>query len=313
MTGLRGRRTAVACSGVLLALLASSLTAPAQADPVGAKDSVECPDVVPPSDVQAGMIGQGHTVVRGANPQPFDVEVLGVLTDGIGAGRDLIIINATDVTGGHVIDQGGGIWAGMSGSPVYVDGKLLGAVSAGFSEAPSSLGGVTPASDMVELLDLPGAPAVRAKGLPAKNKAVKLSAAARRDLAAKAGVATPRGTLRPLVTPLAVSGLSAKRIDRLQSTLDAAGWSVRAYAASRAAAPNAQGVAVPRPRAGGNFAAVLSYGDASAAYTGTTTLVCKGQALAFGHDLDMLVRSGTEPTTANQWPSSRTTHSARSR
>ena len=45
----------------------------------------------------------------------------------------MIIINVTDLPGGHVIDQGGGIWGGMSGSPVYVDGKLLGAVSWGFT------------------------------------------------------------------------------------------------------------------------------------------------------------------------------------
>jgi hypothetical protein len=268
---------------VLLALLASSLTAPAQADPVGAKAAVECPEVVPVGSVTAGMIGEGHTVVRGSTPQPFQVEVLGVLTDGISVGQDMIIINVTDVPGGHVIDQGGGIWAGMSGSPVYVDGKLLGAVSYGFTAAPSPIGGLTPAADMVELLTLGDTPAVKAKKAAAKNTKVKLSAASRRDLAAKAGAGVPRGTLQQLVTPFAVSGLRPKRIDRLQANLDAAGISVRAYSASRAAAPKANAVPSARPQAGGNFASVLSYGDLTTSAVGTTTAVCNDQALAFGH------------------------------
>ena len=60
-----------------------------------------------------------------------------MLPDGIGAGRDLILIKVSDQVGGHVANQGSGIWAGMSGSPVYVDGKLLGAVSYGFTSSPS--------------------------------------------------------------------------------------------------------------------------------------------------------------------------------
>ncbi|HSU34602.1 MAG TPA: hypothetical protein VLJ88_02975, partial [Propionibacteriaceae bacterium] len=275
---------------MLLALLASSSTAPAQADPVGAKNglAVECPEAVPAADVTGGMIGQGLTVVRGSSPEPFQVEVLGVLDDGIGAGRDMVIINVSDVPGGHVIDQGGGSWSGISGSPVYVDGKLLGSVSWGFTAAPSTIGGLTLAADMLELLDLPTAAAVQAKRAAAKRTSVKLSAAARRDLAAKAGVATPRGTLQRLDIPLAIGGLGPKRIQRLQSDLNAAGRSVRAYAAGRVAAPKANAVPDARPEAGGNFAAMLSYGDVTAGYVGTTTTVCGDQALAFGHFLDML-------------------------
>ena len=99
---------------------------------------------------------------------------------------------------------------------------------------------------MLELLDLPGTPAVKAKAA-GHRRPVKLSAASRRDLAAKAGVAVP-STLQQLMTPLAVSGIGPKRIERLQSDLDAAGWSVRAYAAGRAAAPKAKAVPVPGRR-----------------------------------------------------------------
>ena len=110
-----------------LALVAGLLAAPASAAPI--PDGAGLPGNPPTSSVTPGMTGQGLTVVRGATPQPFAVEVLGVLENGIGAGRDMIIIEASDLPGRQVISAGGGIWAGMSGSPVYINGKLLGAVA----------------------------------------------------------------------------------------------------------------------------------------------------------------------------------------
>ena len=78
--------------------------------------------------------------------------------------------------------------------------------------------------------------------------------------------------MQQLATPLAVSGdRSESASQRLQSDLDAAGFSVRAYAAGRVARPKANAVPTARPQAGGNFAAVLSYGDFTAAGFGTTT------------------------------------------
>jgi hypothetical protein len=284
---LRSRRTVATGAGVLLALLATSLSAPAHAEPAGssAGTSTDCPAPVPMSSVVPGMTGEGRTVVRGTTPESFDVQVLGVLPDGIGAGRDMIMIKVSDRPGGHVVDQGGGIWAGMSGSPVYVDGKLLGAVSYGFTFAPSPIGGLTPAADMLDVLGLSGAPAIKAERvLPAATK-VKLSATVRRQLAAQSREATPRGTLQQLVTPLAVSGLGPRRVNRLQADADAAGLNVKAYAAGRSSV--AAGAPTARPHAGGNFAAALSYGDVTAAGIGTTTAVCGDQALAFGHPLNM--------------------------
>ncbi|HEY5821948.1 MAG TPA: SpoIVB peptidase S55 domain-containing protein [Propionibacteriaceae bacterium] len=256
---------------------------------------MECPSPVPMASVVKGMTGEGFTVANGSTPEPFNVEVLGVLKDGISSGRDMIMIKVSDQPGGHVIDQGDGIWGGMSGSPVYVNGKLLGAVAYGFSASPSPIGGLTPAADMVELLGLAGADA---KKVDKVQKAVKvqLSANARRDLATRASAATPKGTLQTLVTPLAVSGIGPKRIDRLQKDVDAAGFSVKAYAAGRVAAPKANAVPSSRPVAGGNFASVISYGDVSAGAIGTTTYVCGDQALAFGHPFQ---RTGPSQLGAN--------------
>ena len=142
------RRTAVG-SALLVSLVAGLLAVPAAAAPGDdIPDATDCPATIPTSALTVGMTGQGLTVVKGATPQPFAVEIVGVLDDGIGAGRDMIIIEASDLPGRNVISAGGGIWAGMSGSPVYIDGKLLGAVSYGFSASPSPIGGVTPAADM---------------------------------------------------------------------------------------------------------------------------------------------------------------------
>ncbi|WP_375425421.1 SpoIVB peptidase S55 domain-containing protein [uncultured Friedmanniella sp.] len=291
---LRSRRTVAAGSALLLAVLGGSLAAPAHAAPVTPRVVPDCPQTVPVGSVTTGMVGQGLTVVTGTTPSPFKVEVLGVMKNGIGAGRDLIMIKVSDLPGEHVIDQGAGIWAGMSGSPVYVDGKLLGAVSYGFTLAPSPIGGLTPAADMAPLLDLGGAAARR----PAQqtNARLKLSTAARKQLAAKAGTSTPKGTLQPIVTPLGVSGLSSGRVDRLQSDLTSAGRTYKAYAAGGHSGSAAGGTPTERPEAGGNFSYSISSGDVDAFGTGTTTLVCGDQALAFGHPIDL---AGPVSYTAN--------------
>lgn len=284
----RGLLVPAVGAGLMLALVAGSMTAPAQAAPPVSKAAVECPTAYPISSVVAGATkGTGQTVVTGTTPQPFAVDVLGVLQDGIGAGRDMVIIKVSDLPGGHVVDQGKGIWAGMSGSPVYVGNQLLGSVSYGFTNAPSPIGGLTPAADMLNLLTLRGARAAKAERLSAKSQPVKMSTTAKRELATKAGVAAPKGTLQQLVTPLAVSGLGTQRLNKLQAATDGAGWSVKAYAAGRHNAPRASAVPSARPQAGGNFAATLSYGDVTAAAIGTTTYVCGNQAIAFGHPFNL--------------------------
>jgi hypothetical protein len=170
----------------------------------------------------------------------------------------------------------------MSGSPVYLDGKLLGAVSYGFSASPSPIGGVTPAADMLDLLDLPSSGAARkAAAATRAPAAVPLSTTDRKAITARASAAVPRGALEVLPAPMALSGLSASRIARFQAEADAGGLSAIAYAGSKAGAPTA--AALARPTAGGNFGAALAYGDLTAAAFGTTTAICGDEALAFGH------------------------------
>ena len=265
------------------------MAAPAYAQPDPAKGvtaQVEdpCPAPVPVADVKEALlegrdvIGTGLTVVTGTDPKPFQVKVLGVLTDGIGAGRDMIVFEATDLDGETFVDKNG-IWAGMSGSPVYVDGKLLGAVSYGFSTSPLSIGGITPATDMLNLLDAPAAGQSKAK----TAKTVKLSASQRKAMDARATAAVP-STLQQLRTPMAVSGLNSKRLASLQKAFDGAGRSVVVYPGGTASKTVKATAVAPVP--GGNFAAVPVYGDVTAGGVGTTTAVCGDKVLAFGHPMD---------------------------
>lgn len=281
-----GRRAAAAATGVGLVLVAGSLSTAAHAAPAAGVGAVECPTAVPMTSVAAGMVGEGLTVVTGSEPQPFEVEVLGVMKNGIGAGRDLVLIKVSDLPGREVISQGGGIWAGMSGSPVYVGGRLLGAVSYGFTSSPSPIGGLTPAADMLDVLGLGGAQAARTE-VTAPASHVALPTATRKAVAARTGAAAPQGSLSPLVTPMGMSGLSSKRLRVVQGQLDDAGRNVHVYAAGSGGSVSPQAVPAARPAAGGNFAAVLSSGDVTAFATGTTTAVCGDHAVAFGHPLDL--------------------------
>ena len=97
------------------------------------------------SDVRAGMKGYGLTSLEGTRPQKFDVEVLGVLR-GWSPKGDIVLVRMS----GPVIDEAGVI-SGMSGSPVYIDDKLLGAVAYGWTYTKIPLAGVTPAAEMMQV------------------------------------------------------------------------------------------------------------------------------------------------------------------
>ena len=278
------RRTVVLTMPMAAVVVAALLTSPAVAGAARSRAAApaaspgQCPPVLPVSAVRDGMVGRGLTVARGKTPEAFRAEVRGVVRNGIAPGRDLIIVEASDFPGGDVIAQGGGIWAGMSGSPVYVSGKLLGAIAYGFTAAPSPIGGVTPAEDMAELLDLP---------VGARNPAIRIPARVvlPKALRARLGGAAASGTsLERLRIPLGVSGLGAQRISQLQDETDRAGLRVVAHTAGSAGAPT-RSTPMVRPTAGGNFVSALSYGDLTVAATGTTTAVGGAKALAFGHPL----------------------------
>ena len=99
-------------------------------------------------EITPGMKGYGRTVFSGNQIESFDVEILGVLKNWE-ARNDMILVK---MTGGPL--EKTGIIAGMSGSPVYVDNKLIGAVSHGWSFAKDAIAGVTPIRAMMDVLKI---------------------------------------------------------------------------------------------------------------------------------------------------------------
>jgi hypothetical protein len=238
-----------------------------------------CADVMPLSSVATGDIGEGWTVVQGTDPQPFDAEVLGVMPDGIAPGRDLIIVEIS----GPTVDAGGGVWAGMSGSPIYVDHgsgpELIGALAYGFSFGATNIAGLTPAEDMLHVNGLAVTPRVPAR--------IKLSRSVVRSVARTIDAALPTlsGSLVRLKLPATISGLSVDRLRQVRKLpFFKKHRSTMMYMPSASAAASLTGV-VDDLAPGGNFSAALSYGDITFAGVGTTTYVCDGQALAFGHPM----------------------------
>jgi hypothetical protein len=103
---------------------------------------------MPVDEVRAGMKGTGRTVFQGTKIEDFDVEVLGVLKDSIAPKQDMILAR---LSGGPL--EKTGVIAGMSGSPVYIDGRLVGAVAFAFPFAKEPIAGIQPIVQMINLLD----------------------------------------------------------------------------------------------------------------------------------------------------------------
>ncbi|HEX6256149.1 MAG TPA: hypothetical protein VFZ70_10115 [Euzebyales bacterium] len=266
------------------ALVTGVLTPPAHGQaPDGA-----CAAPVPIDEVSDGLTGTGLTVSDGTTPEPFDAEVLGVLVDGIAPGIDLII---ADLSSPAV--ERAGIWAGMSGSPVYAaDGRLIGAVSYSLAFEQSSIAGLTPAAQMTKLYDYPGA--TQSLSL---NDNVQLPTALQQAAveASDASSAEVGEGMAPLPVPLAVSGLRSSRLPELEKRLRSR-VEIASFAASAAGAATADPSEI---FPGSNFAAALSYGDVSAVGIGTTTDTCDGMALAFGHPFLWTGRTALSAHTAD--------------
>jgi SpoIVB peptidase S55 len=268
----RGRaRRVVMATAIAAALALGALAAPAAGQ---AAPADPCPAAVPVAEVTAGLAGVGYTVSSGTTPEPFTARVIGVLADGIAPGLDMIIVE----TDSPAIRAVGGIWFGMSGSPVYTgDGRLLGAVAYGLSAAPSPIAGLTPGEEMRKLLSLPSAAQQRT---PTR---VRLSATlqARIVRTGAATAAEAQAGMRQLPVPLGISGLAGAHYDKVAQATASSGKvaAVPFRAAAAPSAPASPSEIVP----GGNFAAALSYGDVTFSGLGTTTAVCDSLALAFGH------------------------------
>lgn len=251
-----------------------------------------CPRTRAIGAIRAGMTGLGWTTVRGDRPVPFRVRVLGTLRDGIAPGRDLVVIKVSDLPGRRVVRVGGGIWSGMSGSPVYIRGALAGAISYSLADGPSPIGGMTPARYMERLVAVPAPRAVDALPVPGATAAgardrirVGVTGPLAATIAAHSGRPT-RGTprLERIGIPVAVSGAVGASRSFVARELRRNLGGVRMVSTGATSATAGTRLATA-PRAGQNLASVIAQGDVTVAAVGTVTALCRGRVIGFGHPM----------------------------
>ena len=244
----RAARRAAAAAVLLAGLVAAFAAAPAAAAP---------PPTLPLAEVRPGMVGTLSTVLRGTQRETIEIELLGVLDDGIGPGVDMILCRLRGELGTWT-----GVAAGMSGSPVTVDGKLVGALSysiGGFSKEP--LCGITPIETMLALERFPA-------GLAPWS----------------AGAAARASGLEPVPLALAARGLDPALFDGSDALLRSLGLArpVQVVPAG-APAPRDPKAGPPALEPGDAVAGLLVWGDVQLAATGTVTWRDGEKILAFGH------------------------------
>jgi SpoIVB peptidase S55 len=267
----------------LIALLGLASVGLAQPQPAGA-------DLMRLDEIRAGMRGEVWTVFHGTRPEPFAVEVVGVIRNALGPGKNIILCKLTDP---RVQKMGAG--AGMSGSPLYIDGRLAGALSyqlQRFETVPHA--GFTPIEDLMEVSRLP-TPAADSFPAPLPLRSTQSGGAAP---AAERAVSTAAldSPFQPLTPVFTLSGTDPEVAEIFGSAFRALGLAVAnaggsyGFQASPAstmdAGTPAAGPRFPRNlRPGDAISVALATGDITIAGTGTVSRVDGTHLLAFGHPL----------------------------
>ncbi|HXO87220.1 MAG TPA: hypothetical protein VN885_01135 [Candidatus Acidoferrales bacterium] len=227
--------------------------------------ATDAPATIPVSEIKPGMKGVAYTIFEGDQVEKIDLEVIGVLHNAVGPQLDVILVRLL----GDKVQQTG-VVAGMSGSPVYFDGKLAGALALKLGQfTREAIGGVTPISDMFEIEKAPAATAS-----PAMSAHIDVPA----EFAARASVGAGQ-YLVPIETPLVTAGLYPETLARFGKDFTA--WGMTAMAG---------GTAPPSPddaklQPGDMVGIDLVEGDLSISSGCTVTTVIGDRILACGHPI----------------------------
>jgi hypothetical protein len=242
----------------------------------------DTPAIFPLSQVQPGMKCVVYTIFTGDQIEKVDLVVLGVLHNAIGPKQDVILVQLLGEKVEHT-----GVVAGMSGSPVYYDGKLVGALSLKLGVfTKEAIGGVTPIENMLDVGKAPELPA----NLPASAAAVSAPttntgntfSASRIPLPENFAHQTSAGSgqfLVPIETPLISTGLYPETIAQFSKQLS--GWGMTMMAGGTAAATPEDAQLKPGDMVG----VELIRGDLSITPGCTVTTVDHGKILACGHPI----------------------------
>ena len=215
-----------------------------------AEVSAKPQEILPLSQVRAGMQGYAYTIFAGDQVEKFDLEVLGVLDNFLGPHQSIILVQLKGPKVEHT-----GVVAGMSGSPVYLDGKLAGALSLKlgvFTKEP--IGGVTPIEDILN-------PPAQTAAL--QQQQLALSA----DASSRSGGFPSGSSLLPIESPLVFSGIQATSLQPFAAQMQSFGF---VAAQGGTTAPRADDAHL----APGDMAGmVLVQGDASISSACTVTAI----------------------------------------
>ncbi len=251
--------------------------------------------VLPVDEVRPGMVGVGRTVFEGNTIEEFKVHILGVLKNVVGPRRNLVLAR---LEGGPLAKTG--VIAGMSGSPVYVDGRLLGAVSYSlgqFSKEP--IAGITPIGEMTDATALvASSPGARPVAMSWPPTAQELLAIWSRDLGrtrpfaddashalltADASIAPGMATLlRPIAVPLVMTGFASEVLAPLTLALDERGFVPLSASADQ---PIASPTTSRNLQPGAAMGVALLTGDFMLGASGTVTYIDGDRVYGFGHPM----------------------------
>lgn len=248
---------------------------PARAtDDTAAHKALKQTQIMTVDQVHAGMTGVAYTVFQGTQPEAMGVEVLGVLKNLNGPKSDVVLVRLKGEKAEYT-----GVVAGMSGSPVYIDGKLLGAIAyriGQFSKEP--IAGVTPIQQMLEINEFDSSIPVQGSAAGARPVVPeKTSGPGVPDTAPVQGFAQ---YLQPIDAPFVFNGFTENAIRQFAPNFAAAGITPVMGVGS------ASGAKQPEPLVPGSaVSAILVRGDMDVAATCTVTYMDKDHLLACGHPL----------------------------
>ena len=280
---------------IVFAFLCLSSAAFAQTSSAGpissSSNSTETNKFLPLSEVREGMRGTARTVFRGTEPEEFSVEILGVVPGGIGPKQDMIVGR---ISGGQADRTA--VFAGMSGSPVYINGKLIGAISYSFPFAKEAICGITPIDQMIAIFEKSEPKQIGGERtafsfseiaavepelqLPFSQEPAGIVTGMRSNslLAAVAGQ-----TFRPIATPLSFNGFTQKTLDAFAPQLIRAGLLPVASVGGSSPITKLKQPDENTLTGGDSVVMQLARGDYSMAAAGTVTYRNGERIYAFGH------------------------------
>ena len=293
----------------LLLTLGSSALSQTTA-PVARPGTVSAPLIFPLEDLRPGMKGVARTVFSGSDTQEFGVEVLGVLPGFPGPRQSAIIARLT----GENVEKTG-VFAGMSGSPVYINGKIVGAIAFSFPFSKEPIAGITPIKQMIDLFNKGSE---NENNKPKEARPVSFAQLASADwkpnlpkpaftgapLVAPVSAGSPLMPLlgqqmTPIATPLVFGGISQESLAMFAPQLMANGLlPVSGVGGSAAITPLAEVNEKTFPP-GSSISVQLVRGDYSLAAAGTVTLRDGDRIYAFGHPFLSLGASDMPMTEAS--------------